>query len=274
MRRERLTITLRSDLLKKLDRMVDGNTIRNRSHAIESVLTNQLKSSILSCAVMLGGGEGIEFEGKKISKLLLPINGKTIIEYNIEVLKSYGITNLIFSLGSMGEQVREKLGDGSKYGIKLMYFERDRGTAGVLRQAKSFFEDTFLMMNGDILLENIDLVDMYEFHKNSAGKATMLLATTNDSTGLGSISMKGNMIVKFVEKPQKSKNVSHLINGGVYLFNPEVCSMVSPETFSLEHDIFPKLAEEKKLFGYLLDKKWIHLHDVEKYEEFIKSLPL
>jgi NDP-sugar pyrophosphorylase family protein len=271
MRRERITITLRGDILKRLDKMVDGNTIRNRSHAIESVLTEQLKSNILSCAIMLGGGEGIEFNGKKISKLLLPINDKTIVEHNIEVLKSYGITDLIFSLGAMGEQVREKLGDGSKYGIKVVYFERDRGTAGVLRQAKSLLENTFLMMNGDILLENIDLEDMYEFHKSSGGQATMLLAAVDESTNLGSITMKGNLITSFVEKPEKDENSSHLINGGVYLFNPEVCSVVSPEAPSLENNIFPGLAKEGKLFGYLLDGKWIHLHDMSKYKEFIKS---
>lgn len=271
MRRERLTITLRGDVLKRLDKMVDGNTIRNRSHAIESVLTDQLKSNILNCAIMLGGGEGIEFEEKKISKLLLPINGKTIIEHNIEILKSYGITDLIFSLGAMGEQVREKLGDGSKYGIKVVYFERDRGTAGVLRQAKSLLESTFLMMNGDILLENIDLEDMYEFHKSSGGKATMLLATADESKNLGSITMKGNQITQFIEKPEKNENASHLVNGGVYLFDPEVCSIVSPETYSLENDIFPKLAKGEKLFGYLLDGKWIHLHDTNKYDEFIKN---
>jgi NDP-sugar pyrophosphorylase family protein len=271
MRRERLTITLRGDVLKRLDKLVDGNTIRNRSHAIESVLTEQLKSNILSCAVMLGGGEGIDFEGKKISKLLLPINGETIIEHNIEILKSYGITDLIFSLGAMGEQVREKLGDGSEYGIKVIYFERDRGTASVLRQAKSLLESTFLMMNGDILLENIDLEDMYEFHKSSGGKATMLLATADESKKLGSITMKGNMITRFIEKPEKNESASHLVNGGVYLFDPEVCPIISPETPSLENDIFPKLAKGEKLFGYLLDGKWIHLHDEAKFQEFINS---
>lgn len=271
MRRERLTITLQKSILKKLDKMVDGNTIRNRSHAIESILTDQLKSNVLSHAVMLGGGEGIEFKGKHISKLLLPINGETIIEHNIEILKSYGITDLIFSLGEMGDQVREKLGDGSKYGIKVVYFERDRGTAGVLRQAKSLLENTFLMMNGDILLANIDIEDMYEFHKNSGSMATMLLVTADSSTALGAVQMKGNIITQFVEKPKESEKSSHLINGGVYLFNPEVCDLVFPETPSLENDIFPELVKEEKLFGYLFDGEWIHLHDVSKYEKFLKN---
>jgi NDP-sugar pyrophosphorylase family protein len=99
----------------------------------------------------------------------------------------------------------------------------------------------------------------------------MLLATADESTNLGSITMKGNLITQFVEKPEKNESSSHLVNGGVYLFDPEVCPIVTPEMPSLENDIFPKLAKGEKLFGYLLDGKWIHLHDAAKYQEFIKS---
>lgn len=270
MTRQRLSITLDDQLLRKIDRRIDGHRVRNRSHAIETILNEKLQSKILKKAIMLGGGQGIEFEGKTISKLLLPIDGKTLLEKNIEILKEHGITDLILSLGGLADQIREKLGDGSEYGIKIIYFERDRGTAGVLRQAKSILDETFLMMNGDIYLENIDLLDMYDFHKNHKAKATILLATVDDPSLFGSILLKGDTIVKFSEKPQPNEAYSHLINGGVYLFEPEACSLVTPEAVSLEGNVFPELAEEKKLFGYFLDTKWIHLHDTDKYEEYIK----
>ncbi len=272
MARQRLSITLDDQLLQKIDKRVDGRKIRNRSHAIEAFLSEKLQSKILKRAIVLGGGKGIEFEGKKISKLLLPIDDRTLIEKNIEILKEHGITDLILSLGNMGEQIREKLGDGSKYGIKVLYFERDHGTAGVLRQAKSVLDETFIMMNGDIYLDNIDLLDMYDFHKGHKAKATIMLTTVNDPSALGSILLKGDRIVKFFEKPEKDKAYSHLINAGVYLFEPEVCSMVSPEEASLESNIFPALAEEQRLYGYFLDKQWIHLHDIEKYNEYIKTV--
>lgn len=270
MRRERITITLSRDLLGKIDRRVDGHKIRNRSHAIEAILNEKLQSKILKKAIILGGGQGIEFGGKTISKLLLPIGKKSLIERNIEILKEHGITDLLLSLGNLGDQIREKLGDGSAHGIKIVYFERDRGTAGVLRQAKSLLDETFLMMNGDIYLENIDLLDMYDFHKTRKAKASVLLTTINDPSLFGSVLLKGDMITKFSEKPRPEEAYSHLINGGVYFFEPEACSLVTPEAVSLEGDIFPRLSAEKKLFGYFLDRKWIHLHDKEKYEEYLK----
>jgi NDP-sugar pyrophosphorylase family protein len=272
MKRERLTITLNGGVLNKIDRRIDGYKIRNRSHAIEAILEEKLKSRILKKAIVLGGGEGINFKGKMISKLLLPIGEKLLIERNIEILKEYGITDIILSLGKLGDQIRKKLKDGSKYGIKIVYFERDRGTASVLRQAQSLLDETFLMMNGDIYLANIDLGDMYEFHKRHGAKSTILMTTADDATLFGSILIKGDMIMKFSEKPHSQESYSHLINGGVYLFEPEVCQMVTPETSSLEGDIFPKLVEGKKLFGYFLDARWIHLHDEERYKSHLKSL--
>lgn len=272
MKRQRLTITLHENILKRLDRIIDGQIIKNRSHAIETLLNEQIRNKIIKKAIIFGGGKGVVFQKKIIPKLLFPLDNRTLIEKNIEILKSYGITDIIFSLGSFGKQIRNKIGDGSKYGVKVLYFERDRGNAGILRQAKSLFEDTFLAMNGDILLKTIDLTDMYDFHKSSPALATILLSTVTEPEGLGSVLIKGNLITKFREKPSRSTGKYHLINAGVYLFEPDICELVTPEICSLEYDIFPKLVKTKKIQGYLLNKEWIHLHDEEKYSVYINSL--
>lgn len=274
MSRTRLTITLDKNLIEKLDRKIDGHKIRNRSHAIETFLNEKLQGNILKKALILGGGHGIEYNGKTISKLLLPVEGgKTLIEHNIEVLKDYGITDIILSTGDLGDQIREVLKDGSGHGVKVIYFERDNsGTGSALRRTRTIIKETFLMMNGDIMLKGVDVGDMYEFHKANKGIGTMLLATVADSSALGSIFVKGNRIVKFLEKAEKQNESSHIINAGVYLLEPEVCHIAMPEDASLEHYVFPNLAEEGKLFGYALDKPWIHLHDSEKYAQYLKSI--
>lgn len=271
MAKQRITITLGASVLKKLDKRIDGRIIRNRSHAIEYFLTEKLQDKILKKAVILGGGGGIKIKGKIISKLLLPVGNKTLLEANIGVLRNYGIDTVILSTGKWGDQIREKFGDGSAYNIRINYFERDIGTASVLRRAKSLLEETFLMMNGDILLGNdVDLEDMYEFHKNTKGKGTILLTTIKDASKVGSVSMKGNNITEFNEKSASALS-THLINGGVYLLEPEVCELVIHETASMENDIFPELVKEKSLFGYSFNGKWIHLHNEKDYKEFTKT---
>lgn len=271
MPRQRLTITLSDNLIKKLDKKIDGRIIRNRSHAIESFLAEKLQNKILKKAIILGGGRGLNLNGKITSKLLLPVGNKTLLEANIGVLRNYGIDNLILAIGKYGNQIREKFGDGSAYDVKINYFERDIGTASVLRRAKSLLEEeTFLMMNGDIFLGNdIDLEDMREFHKSMGGKATILLTTSKDVSKVGGVSMKGNIITKFSEKA-KLIPPTHLINAGVYLLEPEVCDLVTHKIASMENDVFPKLVKEKSLFGYSFNGEWIHLHNEEDYKNFLK----
>lgn len=271
MARQRITITLRKNILKKIDSAVDGQKIRNRSHAIELFLSEKFKNSPIKKVVILGG-KGMDFKGKRVSKLLLPVGKESLIERNIEILKEYGITDLILTVGEFGEAVRKKLADGSKYNIKISYFERDQGTASILRRAKDLLDSSFLMMNGDIFLENIDLDDMYEFHRKNNGMGTILIATSKDPSALGSIMMKGNQIVGFQEKKPIAENTSHLVNAGVYLLEPAVCEIITPNSSSLEYDIFPTLIQKGRLFGYHLSSPWIHLHDEERYNNYLNFL--
>lgn len=272
MKRQRLTITLRENVLKKIDSEIDGQKIRNRSHAIETFLMERFQTNIIKKVIILGGGKKITIKNKMMSKLLLPVGNQTLIGRNIEILKNYGVTDLILSVGGFGDQIRKVLKDGSKFKIKILYFERDRGTASILHQAKTLLDNTFLISSGDVLLEDIDINDVYQFHKNNKGLGTILLTTTSDPRGLGSITMKGNQIIKFVEKPTEVENNSCLVSTGIYLLEPEVCDMISADSFSLEYDVFPELVRRGKLFGYSLDSKWIHLHDEEKYNEYLKTV--
>ena len=81
-----------------------------------------------------------------------------------------------------------------------------------------------------------------------------------------------NAIVDFKEKAVRSEDQSLLINGGVYILEPVVCNLVPAGHAMVENDIFPKLAKENSLFGYQIGKDWVHLHDKEKYEEYLKAI--
>lgn len=272
MNRKRLTITLKKDIIDDLDRLIDGQKIRNRSHAIEVILSKELKKETVQRAIILGGGQTIKFNGKEISKLLLPMQGKTLLEVNIDFLKNYGIKDVLLSVGAHGKEVREKIGDGSAYGIKVLYFERDLSNANILRQAKSLLDQTFLMMNGDILLKNIDLKDLYDFHRANKALMTICLATDNEPSVLGAVVMKGNKIIKFKEKDKNQENESLLVNAGVYIAEPKICELVTAENQFLEYDIFPALAEKGELSGYTWGGKWLHLHDLTKYNNYLATL--
>lgn len=273
MRRERITITIRSDVLKKLDTIIDGERVRNRSNAIETIVLERFGNQVLKTAVIYAaGGQETEKDGEATSKILFSLGDKLLIEKNIEKLKSVGIDTLIISVGKLKTQVEKILGDGKKLGIKIKYFEEFNGTAGVLRDLKKYLKETFLAVNGDILLDPIDFEDMYHFHKKHHGAATLAVATVSDASKLGNIFMKGNLVTGFREKESDSEKQSHLVSGGVYIFEPEAAEFVGDGFQMLEHNLFPDLANEGKLFGYNLGEEWIHLHDEEKIKHFLKRV--
>ncbi len=257
-KRDRITITIKKDILRQVDALVDGDKIRNRSHAIESILNDKFGDSFVRTAVILGGGSGVKVSGytELTSPLLSRYKKKTLIEWHIEKLKKIGVEEVILAVGVFGSDVRKFLGDGSVYDIRVLYFERDYGTASSIRQARNLLKDTFIMFNGHIVVEDVDIKEMFLAHKNSKAFVTMGLTTVANPSDYGQVTLKGSNITKYVEKPGKSKTVSYIINAGIYIINSEVCELVKPEEESLEKDIFPKLAKNNKLNGYMIDVPW------------------
>lgn len=274
MRRERITITIRKDVIAKLDTIIDGQKIRNRSNAIETIILKEFKTVFLHQAVILAGDKGMTIGGKTIPKILLPVKGKTLVERNIEMLKKYGVSEVVIDASEkFMEQIKSVLKDGADLGVKIIYC-KNLGTGSILRDAKNLITSTFLMMNGDILLETIDLEDMYNFHKRRSGWGTIAVATSSDPSLLGTIHMKGSAIFDFMEKTKKPEHHTHLINGGVYMLEPKVCATIPQKSrgqIMVENDIFPALARDGKLFGYQIGKNWVHLHDEKAYQEYLKK---
>lgn len=274
MRRERITITIRKDVMAKLDTIIDGQKIRNRSNAIETIILKEFKTAFLHQAVILAGDKGMTIGGKTIPKILLPVKGKTLVEQNIEILKKYGVSEVIIDASEKWEnQIKSVLRDGSALEVKVIY-RKNLGTGSILRDAKNLISNTFLMINGDILLETVDLEDMYDFHKKHNSWGTIAVATAADPSRLGTIVMKGDAITDFIEKTEKPEHHTHLINGGIYMLEPKVCTVIPQKSsgqIMVENDIFPKLAKENKLLGYQIGKNWVHLHDEKAYREYLKK---
>ncbi|MFZ2226091.1 MAG: sugar phosphate nucleotidyltransferase [Candidatus Moraniibacteriota bacterium] len=269
MLRERITITIKHDVVDKLDALIDGQKIRNRSNAIETIVLDYFKKGALKKAVLLSGSRGIKVNGKVIAKVLLPLKGKTLLEKNIETLKNFGITEIAIAASEWTADIKKLFGDGKKLGVAIKYYDKKKdGTASVLSYMQKNSNETFFMANGDILLDNVDISDMYDFHKKNKGLATMGIVVISDPTDLGSVAMKGDKIISFKEKPSALKYKSHLINGGVYILEQEACELVENYFSMMEQDVFPRLAEEGQLFGYQLGKEWIHLHDEKAYQKY------
>lgn len=266
--KDRVTLTIEKDILGKVDRSIDGTDVKNRSHAVELLLTKAFGENKPSKAIILAGGKGTRMKPMTnfLPKPMLRIQDKPTLEHNIDLLKRHGIKDIIISIGYKGDKIKEHLGDGSQLGVNIIYVEEDSpmGTGGPLNLMKERITDTFLLMNGDEL-KDIDLEDMFMFHKRNKGVATIALTTAGDPSKYGVAVMNGNKIMTFIEKPSRKSAPSNLINAGLYIMEPEVLKMI-PEGFSMvETDVFPKLATDEKLLGYVFSGQWFDTGTPERF---------
>ncbi len=276
MEREKLTVTVKKNLIKKIDSIVDGRKIRNRSHAAEYLIEAGLGINQVKKAIVLVGGKGTRLRPftYELPKALLPIHGKPMVQHVLELLKSHGVTEIYLAIGYMGEKIKEYFGDGAKFGLDIKYIveKAPLGTAGPIRLAKKYLNETFFVVWGDIL-SHIDLADFMHFHKNNEGLATVALTNVDDPSRYGVAAMKGSKIVEFVEKPSKEDAPSNLINAGMAIMEPEIIDKYIPERGQamVEYDIYPKLAAEGKLYGYPFSGQWFDTGTHEAYEKAIKE---
>lgn len=255
--KERVTLTLDKELLKEVDARIDGYNIKNRSHAVELLLRASLGNVGIKKAIILAGGT------KNNIKPLLKIHNKSLIQHNIDLLRKYKVNDIIIATDSYG--LKEKLGTGKDFDVNISYIEEKKplGTAGPLKLAKLYLKETFIVCNADEL-KNIDLDDIYNFHKKNNALITIALTTSKETKDYGVVKMKGNKIIEFFEKPKK--HVSNLINAGLYIMEPGVIDKI-PEGFAMmERDLFPLIAKEGRLYGYTFDGQWFNTSSNEDME--------
>jgi len=272
--KEKISITMEKELISDIDNLVDGTKIKNRSHAIEVLVSRALGSNRPKTVIFLLGGKGTRFRPitYELPKALLPIHGKTVPEHMFDLFKKYGITNYIFSLGYMAEKIKAYFGDGSKWGVSITYVveEKPMGSAGAIKLAGKHLNGPFVVTNGDEL-KDIDIEDMFRFHMESGAGVTLALTTVENPSAYGVAVMKGSRILKFVEKPKENNAPSNLINSGLSIWNKEIIDEI-PDGFAMyEKDVFPKLAREGKLFGYVFDGQWFDTGTPERFENAIRN---
>lgn len=144
------------------------------------------------------------------------------------------------------------------------------GTGGPIKHAERLLgKDPFLVLNGDIFTE-ISYNKLIQTHIRTGAWATLALCHVEDPSRYGVADMAENgQIKRFIEKPRKGTEPSKLINAGVYVLNSEVLQLI-PEgrAVSVEREIFPKLAEQGKLFGHVTNGLWI---DIGRPDEYLQA---
>lgn len=229
-------------------------------------------------AFILAGGLGTRLRPitLELSKLILPVQGKPCLQWNIELAKRFGVKDITLAVGHLHEQIEEKFGSGEKLSIKVHYnVEKDyMGTAGALKIAEKHLneEKKFIMMNGDEI-KDIDFAALDKVHEKNNAVATLALATVAYTKGGGLVKLEGKKISEFSEKPPDEEEGFKLISCGAYIISPKVFEYIpSGKKVSIEKEVFPILAEEGKLFGVdMKERQFLQTDTFERYDKAIRE---
>ncbi|MCJ7730864.1 nucleotidyltransferase family protein, partial [Candidatus Bathyarchaeota archaeon] len=220
--------------------------------------------------LVLAGGFGTRLRPLSCSrpKALFPIANKPLIDYTLESLSKADVETVILSVYYMAESLVRYLGP-TKYNLGILYSREQRplGTGGPIKKAKDMLNgEKFMVMNGD-LLTDLDYKQLINYHEEKGGIATVALTQVNDPYRYGSVELDWEgRITRFVEKPEFGMAPSNLINAGIYILEPEIFDYIPDgKKIRIETDVFPKLAEEQKLYGFESHGFWMDIGEPVDY---------
>ncbi len=222
-------------------------------------------------AVVMAGGEGSRLRPLTLRrpKPMVAVVDKPVMAHILDLLKAHGITEVVVTLQYMADNIQEFFGDGSALGMTIHYSveESPLGTAGSVKQAEEWLDDTFLLISGDALTD-FDLSQAIAFHKEKGAMATLVLKRMPNPLEYGVVILDDQgRVQQFQEKPSWGEVFSDTVNTGIYVLDPKVLSYFPPgKVFDFSMNLFPMLLEKgDPMYGYIADGYWCDIGSLPDY---------
>ena len=223
--------------------------------------------------LILAGGKGTRLRPLTLNtpKPIVPVANQPFLLYQIDLMRSAGIEDVILSLSYQPRKIEDLLKDGADYGINIRYAVEGTplGTAGAFKNSEEHITTTTVVFNGDVLT-GLDLSAVIAKHKQAGAVATIVLARVENPSAYGLVETTADgQVTQFIEKPGSDEITCNTINAGVYVLEPSVLQYIPKgEPYSFERGLFPTLLERKELvISHVLQKYWIDIGSPGKYLE-------
>jgi NDP-sugar pyrophosphorylase family protein len=205
-------------------------------------------------------------------KPLLPIEGRPLVAYTLELLAQHGVREVAINMHYLGAQIEAAVGDGSAHGVQVTYAREDAllGTAGTVRALAPFFgDDDALVVYGDLLLDE-DLGAMRAHHDACAAAATLMLHRRARSNSV--VTIDGTTrITSFLERPQEGDARpagETWVNSGVAILSRALRDRIPSHTpVDLPRDVYAPLVDSERLYGYPLRGYRCAIDSPARYDE-------
>jgi mannose-1-phosphate guanylyltransferase / phosphomannomutase len=224
-------------------------------------------------AVVMAGGEGTRLRPLTSNqpKPMVPIVGKPCMEHIVDLLRGYGIEDVIVTVAFLPQAIRSYFGDGESLGVNIEYSveESPLGTAGSVRLASGRLDETFFVISGDALTD-VNLQKIVAFHRKQGAAVTIGLKSVENPLEFGIVVTDDDgRIERFLEKPSWGQVFSDTINTGIYVLEPEVLRHVPTDRpYDFSKELFPLLLEMgRPLYGYVFDEYWQDIGNLEQFRQ-------
>ena len=203
----------------------------------------------------MAGGKGTRIAqvNATVPKPMIPIEGKPILEYQIETLKNQGYTDIILIVGHMGNVIQEYFGDGAEFGVQISYIieEQPLGTAGALYFLKDEIKDDFLLLNGDIIFD-VNIQKFLEYHCKQGTVATILTHPNSHPYDSGIIiADEKKRVINWLHKEDERLWYKNRVNAGLHMLSPRIFDLFTEvKKCDLDRDILKPLIKDRELSVY------------------------
>ena len=231
-------------------------------------------------AVIMAGGKGtrIASVARDIPKPMIPIEGKPVLEHELECLREQGLTDVILTVSHLGHVIMDYFGDGSgispatgkPFGVKIEYYmeQEPLGNAGALFRLKDKLTEDFLLLNADAIFD-IDFGRFVAHHREKGGLVTLFTHPNSHPYDSGLILADEDgavrqWLAKEDERPQWYRN---RVNAGLHVLSPALLEE-QPDTpkIDLDRQLLKPLAGTGKMYCYDSPEYVKDMGTPERYE--------
>jgi NDP-sugar pyrophosphorylase family protein len=218
--------------------------------------------------VIQAGGKGMRLRPYTtvLPKPLLPVGPKPVLELLLRWVRRNGCRDVYITTGYLGHLIRAFCGDGCQWDLCIRYSQEREplGTIGALNLLHSELDETFLVINGDVLTD-LNIGAFVRSHRASGASLSVATMQRSIRMDFGVIEVEKGKIIQFREKPR----LSHLVSMGIYCMEPQILSHIPNGTpFGLDDLVFRMLEINAPVNTFQHNGFWL---DVGRIEDFQKA---
>lgn len=207
-------------------------------------------------AVILAGGLGTRLGHlvREVPKPLLPVDGKSVLQRQIERLHDNMVRDVLLIIGRGNRVIREHLADGSGMGVRVRYFEEPEpmGTGGALVRLRDRLPPEFLLLYGDLVFD-VALEGLRRFHEAHGGACSIVVHPNGhpDDSDLVVLDSEHRVVGLIPKRAERHTPYDNRVNAGLFLMRRSILDTVRPaDVLDLERDVLAPAIARGQVYGY------------------------